>query len=96
MHGLPSCSAGRKAGAVTHITDNWLTWAKLGPVAKEYHDLIAAEVAKDTHKPYGYEHFVQELDQDTTQGHRDGDESPSLRNFITERHAYLRRSESTP
>ncbi len=71
------------------ITENWLTWAKLGPIAKEYHELIAAEVAKDTHKPASYEHFVQELDQDTTQGARDGDEAPSLKNFITERSAYL-------
>ncbi len=71
------------------IADHWLTWDKLGPIARSSHNLIAAEVAKDTHKPASYEHFVQELDQDTTQGAREGDEAPSLKNFITERSAYL-------
>jgi hypothetical protein len=76
------------------ITENWLTWSKLGPIAKEYHELIAAEVAKDTHKPASYAHFVQELDQDTNPGARDGDEAPSLKNFITERHTYLLKDET--
>jgi hypothetical protein len=80
-------------GFMRDITENWLTWAKLGPIAKDYHDLIAAEVAKDTHKPASYEHFVQELDQDTTPGARDGDEAPSLKNFIIERSAYLRKDD---
>ncbi len=75
------------------ITGNWLTWAKLGPDAKQAHDLIAAEVAKETHKASSYEKFVQELDQDTTGGARDGDQAPSLRNFITERNSYLLKGE---
>ena len=53
---------------IRDISENWLTWAKLGPVAKEYHDLIAADVLKDGHKATSYEKFVQEFDQDTTAG----------------------------
>lgn len=74
---------------LSDITDDWLLWTKLGPVAKEYHDLIADDVRKDAHKPASYEHFVQELDQDMAQGPREGDEAPSLKAFVTERRAYL-------
>jgi hypothetical protein len=81
---------------VQTIKANWLTWAKLGPIAKEYHALIAQDVANDTHKPASYQQFVQELDQDTTPGSRDGDEAPSLRNFITERSVYLDKSGLLP
>lgn len=74
---------------VRDITENWLNWSKLGPLAKRYHEFISAEVSKETHKATSYAHFVQELDQDTTAGSRDGDAAPSLKNFIDERHDYL-------
>jgi hypothetical protein len=74
---------------VHEITENWFNWSKLGPIAKQYHDLIAADVNKETHKATSYAHFVQEMDQDTTQGSRDGDAAPSLKNFVTERRNYL-------
>ncbi len=71
------------------ISENWLTWSKLGPIAKQYRDLIAADVDKETHKATSYIHFVQQFDQDTTQGSRDGDAAPSLKNFAVERSNYL-------
>jgi len=74
---------------VREIAETWLAWSKLGPIAKQSHDLIAADVAKETHKATSYAHFVQELDQDTTQGARDGDAAPSLKSFIGERRKYL-------
>ncbi|MDB6165791.1 MAG: hypothetical protein JWQ83_931 [Lacunisphaera sp.] len=76
------------------ISEDWLTWTKLGPIAKEYHELIATEVLKDSHKATSYEKFVQELDQDTTPGARDGDAAPSLKNFIGERASYLRKDDA--
>ena len=74
---------------VRDISENWLNWNKLGPIAKRYHNLIAADVSKETHRATSYVHFVQELDQDPTPGSRDGDAAPSLKDFITERSAYL-------
>jgi hypothetical protein len=74
---------------VREITENWLTWEKLGPVAQRYHDLISTEVEKETHKANSYAHFVQEFDQETTAGGRGGDAATNLKSFITERHRYL-------
>ena len=74
---------------IQDINENWLNWSKLGPIAKQYHELIATEVEKETHKATSYIHFVQQFDQDTTQGSRDGDAAPSLKSFVTERHRYL-------
>lgn len=76
------------------IAKNWLTWARLGPIAKEYHELVALDVARDTHKPTSYEHFVQELDQNPETGPRDGDTAPSLKAFIDERGDYLRKDDA--
>ena len=81
-------------GYVRDITENWLDWNKLGPVAKQYRDLIAADVNKETHKANSYEHFVQEFDQDTSAGERDGDAAPSLKNFVVERRKFLLRDEN--
>jgi spore coat protein CotH len=74
---------------VRELTENWLTWSKLGPVAQKYHDLIAAGVEKESHKAGSYAHFVQKFDQDTNSGARDGDAASSLKSFVTERHDYL-------
>ncbi len=74
---------------VREITENWLTWEKLGPIAQRYHDLIATGVEKETHATNSYVHFVQEFDQETTAGGRDGEAASNLKSFITERHHYL-------
>ena len=74
------------------ITNDTLLWSKLGPVAKEYHDLIAGEVRQETHKPFSYERFVQELDQDPAQETGRQDENPSLKSFLTTRRSYLMRN----
>jgi len=84
---------GRYLTAMHDIAENWLTWAKLGPIAKEYHDLIADDVAKDTHKSASYEHFVQDFDQNPEAGARDGDAAPSLKAFIDERGGYLQKDD---
>jgi hypothetical protein len=48
-------------GYVRQIAEQWLDWEKLGPIAQEYHDLIAEDVKKDTRKLEGYEEFEKNL-----------------------------------
>jgi hypothetical protein len=79
---------------VRDIAESWLSWSKIGPTAKEYHNLIAAEVRKDTHKATSYEHFVQEFDLTGDPASRDGDAAPSLKAFVEERGAYLRKDDT--
>jgi spore coat protein CotH len=79
---------------VREIAENRLTWTWLGPVAKEYHELIAEDVRQDGHRATSYEQFVQEFDQNTNAGGRDGDAAPSLKNFIEERGDYLRKDDA--
>ena len=79
----------RYANYLSQITNDSLLWSKLGPVAKEYQDLIAAEVRQETHKPFSYERFVQELDQDPAQGSGRQDEKQSLKSFLMIRRSYL-------
>ncbi len=81
-------------GHVRDLAENWLDWKKLGPVAKQYHDLVSDEMQKETHKADSYEHFIQEFDQDTTEGQRDGDAASSLKSFVAERRKYLLRDEN--
>ncbi len=79
---------------VRDIAENWLNWSKLGPPAKQYHDLIATEVRKDHHKATSYEHFVQDFDLTGDPASRDGDVAPSLKAFVDERSAYLRKDDT--
>ena len=48
-------------GYVRQVADKWLDWDKLGPIASEYHELIAADVKKDTRKLESYEDFEKNL-----------------------------------
>jgi hypothetical protein len=42
---------------VRDIAQKWLDWERLGPVARRYHELIAADVKTDTRKLYSTEEF---------------------------------------
>ncbi len=77
---------------LSQITDDSLLWSRLGPVAKEYHDAIAAEVREETHKPFSYERFVRELDQDPAHEGVSQTEDPSLKSFLATRRSYLLRN----
>ncbi len=68
----------RYLGYVREMATTWLDWAKLGPVAQRYHDLIDADVKRDTRKLESYEAFVTSLD-----GPR------GLKAFADQRHAFL-------
>lgn len=84
----------RYLGYVHDIAEHWLDWKKLGPAAKQFHDMVADEVQKETHKANSYEHFIQDFDQDTTEGPRDGDAAASLKSFAIERRKYLLKDEN--
>ncbi len=52
----------RYLGYVREMATTWLDWTKLGPVAQTYHDLIDADVKRDTRKLESYDAFVTSLD----------------------------------
>ena len=49
-------------GYVREIANQWLDWEKLGPLARQYHALIEAEVHADTRKLDSNEAFDQSLE----------------------------------
>jgi hypothetical protein len=68
---------------VREIAETWLDWNAVGPVVRQYRDLIAADVARDTRKLYTTEEFLQATS--------DTGEVGTLRGFIEERRAFLLR-----
>jgi hypothetical protein len=52
----------RYLGYVRELAEQWLDWQRLGPIAQGYHDLIAADVKRDTRKLESYEDFVASVD----------------------------------
>jgi len=68
---------------IRQIAEKWLDWNILGPIAEQYHTLIAAEVAADTRKLDSTEAFNQGLTQDVSGG------PIALKNFADQRRAYL-------
>jgi hypothetical protein len=81
----------RYLGYVRDIADKWLDWKTLGPVAREYHDLIADDVRKDTRKLDSTEAFNNSLAQEVEGGGLGGGpgRTPGLKNFADARRAYL-------
>jgi hypothetical protein len=65
-------------GFVREIARTSLDWNALGPVVKQYRDLIADDVARDTRKLYSTEDFLRGTADDGT-----------LRTFIDQRRAFL-------
>jgi hypothetical protein len=47
---------------VRDLATRWLDWNRLSPVAEQYHELIAKDVAADTRKLYPEEAFVKSVD----------------------------------
>ena len=71
------------------IAEKSLDWNAIGPVVKQYRDLIAEDVARDTRKLYSTEDFLRTTADDPSYG--------TLRNFFEGRRAFLLRwiSENT-
>lgn len=70
----------RYLGYVRDIAEKWLDWNRLGPVAQQYHELIAEDVKVDTRKLESTEEFEKSLSSEAPN---------SLRNFAEKRRAFL-------
>jgi hypothetical protein len=64
---------------VLDVATNWLDWEKLGAIAREQRDLIAADVRRDTRKLFTHDAFLAGFD----------DGGGSLRAFADARREYL-------
>lgn len=75
---------------VRDIAEKWLDWKKLGPLAEQYHSLIAEHVAADTRKLDSTDHFEKGL-----AGKLEPKQGPgaklSLKDFAGQRRAFLLR-----
>ncbi len=94
----------RYLGYVRDIAEKWLDWNRLGPLAKQYHTLIAEAVKADTRKLCSNAEFLGSLEsQGTTEqaeqsGRRNfgpGGPHVSLKEFAEKRRAYLLKSTAT-
>ena len=80
----------RYLGYVRDLAETWLDWNRLGPIARQYHDLIAADVKADTRKLSSDEAFEQSVTGDPQpEGARGPDQMISLKRFADQRRAYL-------
>lgn len=80
----------RYLGYVHEMTEHWLDWNTLGPVVRQYKELIEEDVKLDTRKLESYEAFVEQVsdpeeksESDEAGGHG------SLKNFAKQRRDYL-------
>lgn len=79
---VPSLRA-RYLGYIRHMAENWLDWNKLGPIAEQYHALIADEIKTDTKKSFTFEEFQAALVGDSREARS------SLKSFADQRRAFL-------
>jgi hypothetical protein len=83
----------RYLGYVHDIAENWLDWKKLGPIANEYHNLIADDVRSDMRKLYSTDAFLKGIDEDIAGREGPGGGSAiGLKNFADQRRAFLLKS----
>jgi spore coat protein CotH len=82
----------RYLGYVRDIAEKWLDWNKLGPIATQYHSLIAEDVKADTRKLDSTEAFSRGL-TDNVQGEGfggfGGRGTIGLKSFVDQRRAFL-------
>ena len=71
----------RYLGYVREIADKSFDWKVLGPVVKQYRELIADEVARDTRKLFTTEQFLAETADEPRPG--------NLRSFFDQRREFL-------
>ncbi len=89
---VPSLRA-RYLGYVRDIAEKWLDWNTLGPLAQQYHALIAADVKADTRKLDSTEEFLSSVTENAQEpaaiGGFGGGRSSSLKSFAEKRRAFL-------
>ena len=76
--GIPEWKA-RYIAHVQTVVDEWLDWEVMGPVVRDYHELISSEVAKDDKKLYDNNSFLESVDSDR------GGRTPSFKRFVSDR-----------
>ena len=76
---------------VRQIAEKWLDWNKVGPMAQQYHSLIAEDVKADKRKLYSVEAFLKSVTDDTQAegGFGGGRPTISLKNFVQQRRTFL-------
>ena len=84
----------RYLGYVREIATRWLDWERLGPIAQQYQNLIAADVQLDTRKLASTEDFFRSMTNDIAGGDDfgppgHGHSTISLKHFVEQRRAYL-------
>jgi spore coat protein CotH len=82
----------RYLGYVRDIAEKWLDWNKLGPIARDYQNLIANDVRDDTRKLDRVEDFLKGLTEDTEGNGRPGPGGRGtigVKNFADQRREYL-------
>lgn len=82
----------RYLGYVRDIATKWLDWEKLGPIARQYHSLIANDVRDDTRKLDSIDDFLKGMTDDTGGSGGPGPAGRGaigLKKFADERRAYL-------
>lgn len=93
---VPSLRA-RYLGYVKQITDEWLDWKKIGPLAERYQSLIEADVKTDTRKLDSLEAFKNgvaaapaKVEENPEPGQRGPFRGPmSLKSFVEQRREFL-------
>ena len=87
---VPSLRA-RYLSYVRDIAEKWLDWNTLGPIAQQYHSLIATDVKSDTRKLDSFEDFEWSLASDAQGGGFGGPGGGriSLKDFADQRRGYL-------
>lgn len=82
----------RYLGYVKDIAEKWLDWNTLGPIATQYHELIAEDVRRDTRKLDSTAAFEKSLSDEAASEEQRGFRGPpttSLKNFAEKRRAFL-------
>lgn len=75
---------------VRDIAEKWLDWKVLGPIAKQYQQLIDEDIKNDTRKLSSYEAFKNAVDGDLSQERSFGPERPiTIKQFAEQRRKYL-------
>ena len=81
----------RYLGYVRDVAEKWLDWNRLGPLAEQYHALIAEDVQADTRKLDSTEAFLKGLagEAQGEGGVSAGRQTSSLKTFAEKRRAFL-------
>jgi len=80
----------RYLGYVRAIAEKWLDWKNLGPLARQYHDLIEEDVKADTRKLDSFEAFQKSVGGNaSTSSNGEGGRDDSIKTFADKRRAFL-------